>query len=254
MSVNLTKVPYRTLRTSAIDFLRLIRPLEVSPVKIERFVHRVFAEYNFVPYHNFAHGFSVMQIFNLFSKRHPTPDKLFDETHFFFGCVAALSHDAGHFGKNNGFCSAKHHSLAIKANFKSILERMHIKKTLYILKNSDSSLLAEYPTAEAGRLRETITETILGTDMASHNEMVQRFTETQEFGLNSNFLSAYLVHCGDLGNMGLAYPNYLDWAKLVLQEFHTQTLCEAQNGMPVSKFMVYNGFNGIISDQLFFGS
>lgn len=256
LSVNLTRVPYRTLRSAATDYLRLIRPLQVSPAKIGRFVERIFGEYNFVPYHNFAHGLSVMQLFSLFSRQHPAPDTLFDETHFFFSCVAALSHDAGHFGKNNGFCVAKQHPLAIKASNKAVLERSHIKRTLYALKNADANLLSDYPPAQAAAIRETITETILGTDMAVHNDLLKRFQETkrEDFGLNSNFLSGFLVHCGDLGNMGLPWDGYMDWARLVLQEFHTQTLSETKNGLPVSKFMVYSGFHGIISDQMFFGS
>lgn len=254
--INLVKLPYKQLRESAIGFLEQGRPAQINSEKLRRFVERVFNKYNFVPYHNFCHGYSVMQVFHAFTKRHPNIEELFDQTHYFFSCLAALSHDTGHFGKNNPFCVSKQNKVAIKSLNNAVLEKMHIKHTFYAMGHQDSNLLADLPQKEGAAVRQTIIEVILGTDMAAHNEMVARFKQTSiaDFGKNSNFLSAYLVHCGDLGNLGLPYDKYLDWAKLVLQEFHTQTLSEAKNKLPVSKFMIYTGFEGIINDQLFFGS
>lgn len=254
--INLVKVSYKQIRESAISFLESRRPPQIGSEKLRRFVERLFGKYNFVPYHNFCHGFSVMQVFNAFSERHANIGDLFDQKHLFFSCLAALGHDAGHFGKNNPFCVSKQNKVAIKGLNSAVLEKMHIKNTFYAMGHQDSNLLAGLSPKEAATVRQTIIEVILGTDMAVHNDLVARFKQTAvaDFGTNSNFLSAYLVHCGDLGNLGLPYDKYLDWAKLVLQEFHTQTLSEAKNGLPVSKFMVYSGFEGIISDQLFFGS
>lgn len=253
---NLLKLPFCELKQIAINHLETIRPLKISSKSIESFVGYIFAEYNFVPYHNFCHGFSVMQTFYSIVNKCVLFQKLFDRNHIFVGCIAGLSHDAGHFGKNNAFCTGKKNKLALKAFNKSVLEKFHIKKTLYVLQKPESDLFSEFSEQENWQFRQTIIESILGTDMVKHNELLKRFNDTkrEDFQTNDNFLTAFLIHCGDLANMCLPYERYLDWVKLLAQEFNCQTISEQKNHLKVSQFMVFNGFGNILDDQLFFGS
>lgn len=255
LNLNLLKMSYQSLRISTTNFLKSIKPEKVDLIKLEKFVERIYCEYNFIPYHNFAHGVSVMQIFNLFVKESKKTRDLFDKNHIFVASLACLAHDTAHFAKNNAYCLNKKNKLALKAFNKSILEKMHIKKTLYILEEKESSIFKDYSDEEVALFRETIIETIIGTDMSLHFEMIDRFKKTkiEDFKKNDNMLTAYVAHSGDIGNFCLEYYNYIDWAKVVAQEFHSQTIAEAKNGLKVTSFMIYTGFAGLIKDQINFG-
>lgn len=253
---NLLKIPNRILKKITINFLQINRPEKVNSIKIANFVERIYGEYKFMPYHNFCHGVSVMQNFSIFVDKYPNSNKLFDEDHFFVSCIACLAHDTGHMGKNNQYYVASENKLALKTINKSVLEKCHIKKLLYVLRQNESNLFSDFCEEQKMKFKETIIEAILGTDMASHGDLMRRFNETklEDFGLNDNFLTAFLTHCGDLSNMTISYEQYFEWVKLLVQEFNTQSLVEEKKGMKVTQFMVYKNFESVLNDQLFFGS
>jgi len=253
---DLLNVSYRSLEAAAICFLASQRPDNVPLPQLESFVHSVYKEYKFVPYHNFAHGVSVMQFFHGFVQALPNAPDLFDQTHIFVSLVASLAHDIGHPGKNNAYNCSKKTKLALKSFNKAVLEKFHIKKTLYLLRQPENNIFCNFSAEETSRATQLIIEAILATDMADHFSLINKFGKTQlaDFTKNDNFLTGYVVHAGDLGNLCLDFDGYAAWGKLITQEFQHQTECEKRHQLKESEFMKFKGRESFVKDQLFFAS
>merc|ERR1712012_458731 len=87
--------------------------------------------------------------------------------------IAAVAHDLGHPGLNNGFLVEVGHELAIQYNDISPLENMHCAK-LYMLLGIPASNVSYRLSKEQFRESRTYCiETILHTDMVNHNAMVK---------------------------------------------------------------------------------
>ena len=252
----LLSTSYSRLESAAIDFLMKKKPHNVSSNKLGNFVKAVFKEYKFVPYHNFAHGISVMQFFNSFVSALPSVDTIYEKNHIFIGLIAALSHDIGHSGKNNAYNCTKKTKLAIKSLNKAVLEKFHIKKTLYLLRQQENNIFSEFGAEELHKSNELIIEAILSTDMADHFNLLEKFDKTKpnEFKKNDNSLTGFIIHAGDLGNICLDFNNYTSWAKLITQEFQTQTESEKRYQLKESEFLKFKGKNSFVKDQLSFAS
>lgn len=248
--------PYNKLEGAAIDFLMKRKPQTVCHNKLTNFVESVFKEYKFVPYHNFAHGISVMQFFNSFVQKFSQVDLLFDKNHVFVSLIAALSHDIGHPGKNNAYNFTKKTKLAIDSMGKAVLEKFHIKKTLYLLSQPSNNIFSELGEVELKQAQQLIIESILATDMADHFNMISKFSKTKlsDFKKNDNFLTGYIIHAGDLGNICLEFDEYSAWAKLITQEFQSQTEAEKRNQLKETEFMKFKGKESFVNDQLSFAS
>jgi len=256
LNESLLTIPYSRLETLSIEFLMKQKPSNVSPAKLTNFVQSVFKEYKFVPYHNFAHGISVMQFYDSFISSLPSSTALFDNVHIFVGLIAALSHDIGHSGKNNAYNCTKKTKLAIKSLNKAVMEKFHIKKTLYLLRQPENNIFSEFNEIETSRSNELIIEAILATDMADHFNLVEKFNKTKlnDFKKNDNFLTGFVIHAGDLGNLCMQFDHYASWAKLITQEFQSQTESEKRYQLKESEFMKFKGKESFVKDQLFFAS
>lgn len=254
--INVLLYSFDALQDATITFLVNNRPDSVPIFQLQNFVEAVVKEYRFVPYHNFAHGISVMQFFYAFVQSLPDPSVVFDKTHLFVALIAALAHDIGHPAKNNAYNIAKKTPLAFKALNKSVLEKHHIKKLLYLLKQPETNLFQGFTADESSRATQLIIDTILATDMADHFNLLERFVKTplSDFGCNNNFLTGIIVHACDIGNSCLDFPDYISWAKLVVQEFQTQTECEKRNCLKESEFMKFKGRETFVKDQISFAS
>jgi len=251
---NLLMIPFYTLREISFQFLRKVKPSEVKSNQLNKLTLQILQKYNYVAYHNFAHGFSVMQFFYQFVNRWTGSAQVFDQLHVFVCLLACLGHDIGHQGRNNAYQSAKQTRKCIRALNYSILEKFHASTLLGLINNPKANVFEAFSSDQTAAARKTIIEVILSTDMAMHFSLIKQFQETpvSQFQKNDNMLSGYIAHAGDLGNSCLTYENYLTWAKLVTQEFHEQTNSEKKNSLKVTQFMVYRNFEGMLSDQIGF--
>lgn len=122
--------------------------------------------------------------------------------------------------------------------------------------------------------KKSIVECILATDMASHGAALEQLKRKKEAGFydsfNRNvsndverpkiseedvqFTKGLLVHAADLNNPCLSFKNYMNWAKLITQEFHEQTVAEKEHNIPVTGFLEYKGEMGFYNGQKFFAS
>jgi cAMP-specific phosphodiesterase 4 len=87
--------------------------------------------------------------------------------------VAAVAHDVGHPGVNNGFLSESGHEVALTYNDRSCLENMHCAKLYAILKNPETNVCGNMSRDQYKEVRKHCIESILHTDMMCHQTMVK---------------------------------------------------------------------------------
>merc|ERR1719401_2778546 len=94
--------------------------------------------------------------------------------------IAAIAHDLGHPGVNNGFLSEVGHELALQYNDRSPLENMHCAKLYTIVANPATNVFAKLPREQYKEVRKNCIETILHTDMTMHQAMVNSLNMTYQ--------------------------------------------------------------------------
>jgi hypothetical protein len=65
----------------------------------------------------------------------------------------------------------------------------------------------------------------------------------------TQFLTSFFVHTSDLNNTILETQNYLNWARLIAQEFQSIAQAEAHFGLPVTQMLVYKNEVGFYNSQ-----
>ena len=103
---------------------------------------------------------------------------------------------------------------------------------------------------------------ILSTDMGKHMHMLARFKDKRTPSLatpfktssqsDREFLLGMVVHACDIGNPCLEFQNYKNWASLIVQEFHDETVLEAKDNLPVTGFKKWSSYPGFLGGQIFF--
>ena len=63
---------------------------------LENFVNQILNTYNHVAYHNFSHGFSVMQLFNYMVRTSTRISELLSPEMVYTGLIGCISHDLAH--------------------------------------------------------------------------------------------------------------------------------------------------------------
>ena len=240
----------------ARNFLHTVKPKELEEPILNHFLDKVFENYNFIPYHNFAHAVSVLQFFDHMVKQTPLLGTHFSEVNVFWVYIACICHDMTHYGKNNVYYIKRKHNLAFKSFEKSVLEHYHCEKTLKIMAATGCDIMGHIDVSEKAKFKQIIIESILATDMAKHFTLLEEFNfldlakplESSEFLK----LSGFLVHSSDVANPALDFDNYLLWGELVSQEFHLQSLSEKKYNLAPTPFLQYGGREAFLKGQVGF--
>merc|ERR1740138_1575972 len=99
------------------------------------FLKKVASLYYSNPYHNAMHAAQVCHSSGWLTRTLGISDYQSPiETSAFI--IAAICHDVKHFGRNNAFCIASEHQLAVLYNDKCVLENMHTATTFELLNPS----------------------------------------------------------------------------------------------------------------------
>ena len=205
-----------------------------------------------VQYHNFRHVIDVMQATFYFLLQldvippiseisdamswEPTKVKspvsaVLDPKDALTLLVAAIGHDVGHPGLNNGFLAKIKSPIAQLYSDNSVLENFHCA--------AHTQILRRYWTAvyEDAGMRKTLTGSILATDMFLHNKYIsdmnemRRWIEQQELSALSfealkqfKFLiCGLLLKCADISNVARPYDIALRWGEILQLEFAAQS-------------------------------
>mmetsp|Transcript_114630 Transcript_114630/g.220881 ORF Transcript_114630/g.220881 Transcript_114630/m.220881 type:complete len:984 (-) Transcript_114630:115-3066(-) len=217
---------------------------------LSRFVQKVESEYLPNPFHNFSHGIDVLHgVCRMM--RMMQSETFLTELEQFSLLIAALGHDLGHPGVNNGFLSEVGHELALQYNDLSPLENMHVSKLYNIVVVQDLNVFQMLPKEQYKEVRRYCIETILHTDMMGHQAMVKDlqmvfqmnveiFTKgdtpsSQVFNqpASKTLVMNNILHSADVSNPCRTWEVSHAWANCVLEEFFSQGDQEKMLGVPV---------------------
>lgn len=226
---------------------------------IKRFVAAAEAQYLPNPFHNFAHAVDVLHYTSKIMRLISSEDFL-NELEQFSLLIAAVGHDLGHPGVNNGFLSEVGHELALQYNDRAPLENMHCSKLYSIALVKETDVFQELSKEQYREARKYIIESILHTDMMVHQAMVKSLqmcweVNTEVFNKRGDPSCAALVqlaeadlfnqgetklltmecilHSADVSNPCRTWECSQAWAWCVLEEFFAQGDQEKMLGVPV---------------------
>uniref|UniRef100_A0A668A1C9 Phosphodiesterase n=1 Tax=Myripristis murdjan TaxID=586833 RepID=A0A668A1C9_9TELE len=216
-----------------LDFLMVFHiELEV----LQNFLFEVYCHYNNIPFHNFQHCFCVTQMMYGLIWLTDLRNKL-ERIDLFIMLTSALCHDLDHPGYNNVYQINAQTDLALRYNDISPLENHHCAIAFGILSKPECNILKNLSSEQYKQVRGGMIKCILATDMARHNEILNKFKVTLPvFDFKNKDDTKYKKNL-DISNearpMAVAEP----WLDCLLQEFFNQSDTEKLKGLPVTPFM-----------------
>ncbi|CAE7364821.1 Pde1c [Symbiodinium natans] len=227
----------------------------------QRFTTAVEKEYLPVPFHSFAHSVDVLHAVSRVLRSIASGSYL-TELEEFSLLIAAIGHDIGHPGVNNGFLSEVGHELAMQYNDRSPLENMHCAKLYTITSKHETNVFYHLSKEQYKEVRKHCIETILHTDMMAHQAMVKDLQML--FQMNTEVFTAEpesddkgqmmispaeieifsdndtktkvlncVLHSADVSNPCRGWEVTHAWAMVCLEEFFAQGDQEKVLGIPV---------------------
>lgn len=214
-------------------------------------------------YHNFFHACDVAHtVYRLvmLSELH----KILSPLETFSLIIAAISHDVAHPGVNNNFLVKSRDKLAMIHNDRSPLENMHCSLLYEIVRDTSRNIFVGLSDTQWRECRKCITTAILGTDMVHHFDQISKVqiflevngqdvkdflsgasdtVECMKENDNRLFLMELFLHAADISNPYKPFAICEKWARLVVEEFHSQGDKEKSNGMDISPMMDRNNGN-----------
>lgn len=228
--------------------------------RLKRFVQAVEKGYFDNPFHNFAHAVDVVHMLARLMRKTGS-DEFFTELEQFALLIASVAHDLGHPGVNNGFLSETNDQLALQYNDRSPLENMHCAKLYNIVGEEDTNVFCKMSKEQFKEVRKVCIETILHTDMMSHQAIVKDLQMTYQMNsevfqnsqnsdskgqgeaaaevevFNQSDVKTIILNCmlhaADVSNPCRAWEVSHDWAMKVVEEFFDQGDKERDLGIPV---------------------
>lgn len=215
---------------------------KINAIRLKGFVKDVCDRYNTVSYHNFYHATHILHTTYMLIDNCKLFDKLNPDITFAI-LVSALAHDIGHPGNNNLFEINTCSELACRYNDLSVLEQYHCHLAFELIKKHN--IFENFTHEEFIICRKTIINSILGTDMANHKNILETMKLRKEYGFNFNsiedqyLLAKIFVHAADIGNPIQEFEQCEAWARRVSFEFYTQTEREKERGLkPFTSFNI----------------
>ncbi|KAM9334317.1 high affinity cGMP-specific 3',5'-cyclic phosphodiesterase 9A-like [Symphorus nematophorus] len=208
---------------------------------LQNFLFEVYCHYNNIPFHNFRHCFCVTQMMYGLIWLTDLRSKL-SRIDLLIMLTSALCHDLDHPGYNNVYQINAQTDLALRYNDISPLENHHCAVAFGILSKPECNILKNLTCEQYKHIRGGMIKCILATDMARHNEILNKFKIMQPVFDFTNkdhkeVLMKIMVKVSDISNearpMAVAEP----WLDCLLQEFFNQSDTEKLKGLPVTPFM-----------------
>ncbi|XP_045906759.1 high affinity cGMP-specific 3',5'-cyclic phosphodiesterase 9A-like isoform X1 [Micropterus dolomieu] len=221
-----------------LDFLTAFH---IEMYVLQNFLFEVYCHYNSIPFHNFQHCFCVTQMMYGLIWLTDLRSKL-SRIDLFIMLTSALCHDLDHPGYNNVYQINAQTDLALRYNDISPLENHHCAVAFGILSKPECNILKNLSCEQYKYIRRGMIKCILATDMARHNEILNKFKTMQPVFDFTNkdhkeVLMKIMVKVSDISNearpMAVAEP----WLDCLLQEFFNQSDTEKLKGLPVAPFM-----------------
>jgi hypothetical protein len=231
----------------------LIAEFSIPTDPLVAFICELRATYHNVPYHCFSHAMDVAQTAHAFLAISPSARALVTDAEYLALVTAALAHDMGHPGTNNGFQVATKSDLARIYNNTAVLENFHAARANALLRR-DRGRTAWFDAATgdaADTIASNVTELILATDMARHFDIIKQVKARLGGGDGGGdageldpgsasdrlLVQKLLIKSADIGNIMKPFAVSARWADRLLEEFFAQGDAERAAGVPVTPFM-----------------
>ncbi|XP_077998066.1 high affinity cGMP-specific 3',5'-cyclic phosphodiesterase 9A-like [Glandiceps talaboti] len=221
--------------------LEFVEKFNIELPVLQSFLFEVYQHYNNVPFHNFKHCFCVAQMMYGMSWLVKLCDRI-GPLDTMAIITSAICHDLDHPGYNNAYQVNARTELALRYNDISPLENHHCAVAFEILEKPSCNLFKNVSSEQYKRIRESIIRCILATDMARHNEILNKFkglTSTFDFTNkdHKDTLMMILIKVSDISNEARPMDVSEPWLDCLLQEFFNQSDVEKLEGLPVAPFM-----------------
>ncbi|KAJ9513056.1 hypothetical protein QJQ45_029455 [Haematococcus lacustris] len=160
----------------------LINHFRMKPTHLARFLRAVEDGYINNPYHNKTHAADVLQTFHLILRRGGLIPGYVDPLTHVACLLAAVVHDFEHVGRTNDFLINTGSDLAILYNDRAPLENHHLAAAFQLLRKPEFNFMPDLTKAEHDKLRKTVIDLVLATDMKQHFSIVSHFTTVHRLG------------------------------------------------------------------------
>lgn len=190
--------------------------------------------YRNVPYHNWAHAFSVAHAMFTVVK---TANHMFTPLETLALYVACLCHDLDHRGKTNAFMVKSASPLAAIYST-STMEHHHFNQTVMILQNDGNNIFKYLSSEEYKKILSDIKHCILATDLAlffSNRARLQELCDKDQFKWEDTehrrLVMANSMTAADLCSMYKPWDIQLDLVYVIMEEFWQQGDEERSRGI-----------------------
>ncbi|RHY80829.1 hypothetical protein DYB37_007749 [Aphanomyces astaci] len=203
-----------------------------------------------IPYHNADHAADVVH--SLFCALMHTPLRsILSVPMQIAGLLAAITHDAAHFGRTNLFLKKSHHALATTYPVCCPLEEMHAAVGLNLL--SEHNVLAHLPKSTQTELRHVMHSAIFTTSLCEQKNLLAslRAVNTSSSNFDLVVLQAAL-HAADLGQTTKPFAVHRVWVDRLGEELFRQGDAEKVLGWPEPSAMCDRLAGFSVGGQLFF--
>lgn len=222
--------------------LNLMEIFNIETPLLQNFLFEVFRNYNATPFHNFRHAFCVTQMMYGLIWLTQIPGKV-QNVDVLVMLTSALCHDLDHPGYNNAYQVNARTELAIRYNDISPLENHHCAVAFDIISQPHCDIFKNVSQDVFRKFREGMIKCILSTDMARHNEILNKFKDMLADGFNfeneahKSMLMQIMIKVSDVSNEARPMEVAEPWLDCLLQEFFIQSDVEKLEGLPVAPFM-----------------
>ena len=244
--------------------LGLVSHFEIPLATLTRFVLKcrdLYHKQN--PFHNWRHAWSVTHCAYMILKTSGLGEKLRREEVLAI-MISCLVHDLDHPGVSSDFLVKSGSMLALQFPTKNVLEQMHFDQARLILLEGVTDILVNLEACNKESVMWLVFKGVMSTDMGNHKRIVtslegrlERLTAAQPSGdagatdPSCDLETAYdfgneedrieiveaIVHAADLSGQALPQAVAYEFGRRVLKEFHSQSLQEKRDNLPVTAFM-----------------
>ncbi|OMJ70844.1 hypothetical protein SteCoe_31087 [Stentor coeruleus] len=208
--------------------------LSLDYTRLSNFTKNILKGYKNPPYHNAYHATDVLQsVHILLLSPAKSPKYLFYDIEDKFALlISAMIHDFKHPGLNNDYLNKTSHKLSLRYNNISVLENYHISQAFKIMQNSENNIF--HLLANVSRIKKSIIEIVLATDMVFHNKQVK---DVQDIVMKPSMFNmpnmlGILMHAGDISNVCRKFNISKEWGKRISAEFSMISALENPNNPP----------------------
>ena len=221
------KKPKEVLEEGLIHiFYEFVQGFKIDLTKMQRFILAIRENYQDNPFHNFYHAFSVVQMMFTMYEKNNKFSRYFESQEAFGLFISALGHDLNHPGVTNVFMINSRHPLAVRYNDISVLENHHASTLIKFLELPGCDIFTN-TSCDPTTMRKIIIPTILATDMAQHNFVMEHFIGSMRLFDKENAdhrqsVSDMILHACDVGNPVLKFELATVWSLKIIHEFNDQ--------------------------------